>query len=217
MFLEPHFKGQRSGWIEVICGSMFSGKTEELIRRLKRARIANQKVQIFKPKIDTRYDDTKVVSHDANSILSTPVESSRKILELIENVNVIGIDEAQFFDMDLPEVCQALALKGIRVIAAGLDMDFKGEPFGPIPNLLSVAEYITKVHAICQHCGNLATHSYRLSNEKAKVVLGEKDSYEARCRTCYHMGNILDLKVAPNNKSDNLAGLKLEVEIEDED
>ena len=212
MFLEPHFKGQRSGWIEVICGSMFSGKTEELIRRLKRARIANQKVQIFKPKVDTRYDDTKVVSHDSNSILSTPVESSRKILELIENVNVIGIDEAQFFDMDLPEVCQSLALKGIRVIAAGLDMDFKGDPFGPIPNLLSVAEYITKVHAICQHCGNLATHSYRLSNEQAKVVLGEKDSYEARCRTCYHMGNILDLKVAPNNKSDNLAGL-----LEDED
>ena len=210
MFLEPHFKGQRSGWIEVICGSMFSGKTEELIRRLKRARIANQKVQIFKPKIDTRYDDTKVVSHDSNSILSTPVDSSRKILELIENVNVIGIDEAQFFDMDLPEVCQALALKGIRVIAAGLDMDFKGDPFGPIPNLLSVAEYITKVHAICQHCGNLATHSYRLSAEKAKVVLGEKDSYEARCRTCYHMGNILDLRVAPNNKSDNLAGLKVE-------
>jgi len=207
MFLEPHFKGQRSGWIEVICGSLFSGKTEELIRRLKRARIANQKVQIFKPKVDTRYDDTKVVSHDANSILSTPVDASRKILELIENVNVIGIDEAQFFDMDLPEVCQALALKGIRVIVAGLDMDFKGEPFGPIPNLLSVSEYITKVHAICQHCGNLATHSYRLSADQAKVVLGEKDSYEARCRTCYHMGNILDLKVAPNNKSDNLAGL----------
>lgn len=217
MFLEPHFKGQRSGWIEVICGSMFSGKTEELIRRLKRARIANQKVQIFKPKIDTRYDDTKVVSHDSNSILSTPVESSRKILELIENVNVIGIDEAQFFDMDLPEVCQALALKGIRVIAAGLDMDFKGDPFGPIPNLLSVAEYITKVHAICQHCGNLATHSYRLSTERAKVVLGEKDAYEARCRTCYHMGNILDLKVSPHNKSDNLAGLKLEVETEEDD
>lgn len=214
MFLEPHFKGQRSGWIEVICGSMFSGKTEELIRRLKRARIANQKVQIFKPKVDTRYDDVKVVSHDANSISSTPVDASRKILEFIDKenvtVNVIGIDEAQFFDKDLPEVCQALALKGIRVIAAGLDMDFQGEPFGPIPNLLAVAEYITKVHAICQHCGNLATHSYRLSNEKAKVVLGEKDSYEARCRTCYHMGNILDLRVAPNNKSDILAGLKEE-------
>ncbi len=219
MFLEPHFKGQRSGWIEVICGSMFSGKTEELIRRLKRARIANQKVQIFKPKVDTRYDDVKVVSHDANSISSTPVDSSRKILEFIDKenvtVNVIGIDEAQFFDNDLPEVCQALALKGIRVIAAGLDMDFKGDPFGPIPNLLAVAEYITKVHAICQHCGNLATHSYRLSNEKAKVVLGEKDAYEARCRTCYHMGNILDLKVAPNNKSDNLAGLKAELEDEE--
>jgi len=195
MFLEPHFKGQRSGWIEVICGSMFSGKTEELIRRLKRAKIANQKVEIFKPAVDKRYDDTKVVSHDANFILSTPIAHSSKLLELTDGVNVVGIDEAQFFDEDLVENCQKLALKGIRVIIAGLDMDFKGLPFGPVPQLLAVAEYITKVHAICQHCGNLATHSYRLSADEDTVVLGEKDRYEPRCRTCYHMGNILNLQV----------------------
>jgi thymidine kinase len=194
MFLEPHFKGQRSGWIEVICGSMFSGKTEELIRRLKRAKIANQRVEIFKPKVDTRYDDVKVVSHDANFILSTPVASSTLLLELTDGVNVVGVDEAQFFDEQLPDVCQKLALRGIRVIVAGLDMDFRGKPFGPMPNLLAVAEYITKVHAICQHCGNLATHSYRLSQEDNTVVLGEKETYEPRCRTCYHMGNILDLR-----------------------
>jgi len=194
MFLEPHFKGQRSGWIEVICGSMFSGKTEELIRRLKRAKIANQKVEIFKPKLDTRYDEAKVVSHDANSILSTPVENASKILDLVEGVNVVGIDEAQFFDDQLTDVCQQLALKGIRIIVAGLDMDYKGQPFGPMPYLLAVSEYITKVHAICQHCGNLATHSYRLVTEGGQVVLGEKDTYEPRCRTCYHMGNILNLK-----------------------
>lgn len=195
MFLEPHFKGQRSGWIEVICGSMFSGKTEELIRRLKRAKIANQKVEIFKPKIDTRYDDAHVVSHDANSILSTPIDHSSKLLQLSEGVDVVGIDEAQFFDADLPENVQALAQRGIRIIIAGLDMDYKGRPFGPMPDLLAVAEYITKVHAICPHCGNLATHSYRLSVEKNTVLLGEKDAYEPRCRTCYQMGNILDLKV----------------------
>ena len=193
MFLEPHFKGQRSGWIEVICGSMFSGKTEELIRRLKRAKIANQKVEIFKPKVDNRYSDTNVVSHDANSILSTPVDASQKILELSNGVNVIGIDEAQFFDEHLPAVCQKLAIRGVRVIVAGLDMDFQGNPFGPIPSLLAMAEYITKVHAICQHCGNLAVHSYRLSQEGDTVVVGEKDLYEPRCRTCYGMGNILDL------------------------
>ncbi len=200
MFLEPHFKGQRSGWIEVICGSMFSGKTEELIRRLKRAKIANQKVEIFKPKVDTRYDEVKVVSHDANAILATPLEHSSKLLEYTvkndsygEGVNVIGIDEAQFFDKDLTDVCQKLALKGIRVIIAGLDMDYRGEPFGPIPQLLAVAEYITKVHAICTHCGNLATHSYRKIANNQQVMLGEKDTYEPRCRTCYAMGNILDL------------------------
>ncbi len=197
MFLEPHYKGQRSGWIEVICGSMFSGKTEELIRRLKRAKIANQKVEIFKPKIDTRYDEVKVVSHDENYILAVPIDSSRKLLDLTDGVGVIGIDEAQFFDDELTEICQSLALKGKRVIVAGLDMDFKGRPFGPMPNLLAVAEYITKVHAICQHCGNLATHSFRLAAEGNTVLLGEKDSYEARCRTCYSMGNILKLQTEP--------------------
>ncbi len=196
--MEPHFKGQRNGWIEVICGPMFSGKTEELIRRLKRAKIANQKVEIFKPKIDTRFDETKVVSHDANYILSTPIDQAKQILKLVDNVNVVGVDEAQFFDHHLVEVCQKLALQGIRVIVAGLDMDFKGRPFGPMPDLLAVAEYVTKVHAICQHCGNLATHSFRLVTKDDTVVLGEKETYEARCRNCYHMGNILDLKIVPS-------------------
>ncbi len=194
MFLEPNFRGQRSGWIEVICGSMFSGKTEELIRRLKRAKIANQKVEIFKPATDTRYDKTNVVSHDENSIVSIPVKHSKEILSLSQGNNVVGIDESQFFDDDLVMVAQKLALRGVRVILAGLDMDYKGVPFGPIPNLLAVAEYITKVHAICPHCGSLATHSYRLSEEAGQVVLGEKDKYEPRCRICYEMGNILDLK-----------------------
>lgn len=194
MFLEPYFRGQRSGWIEVICGSMFSGKTEELIRRLKRAKIANQKVEIFKPTTDTRYHIQRVVSHDSNYILSNPVEKSTDILSMIDGIEVIGIDEAQFFDMELVNVAQKLAKMGIRVIIAGLDMDYRGNPFGPMPNLLAVAEYITKVHAICSHCGNLATHSYRLSVDESTILLGEKDSYEPRCRTCYEMGNILNLK-----------------------
>ena len=194
MFLEPHYRGQRSGWIEVICGSMFSGKTEELIRRLKRAKIADQRVEIFKPKLDTRYDDVAVVSHDENRILSMPLSQSVKMLDLTEEVDVVGVDEAQFFDHQLPEVCETLALRGVRVIVAGLDMDYMGKPFGPMPHLLAVAEYITKVHAICQHCGNLATHSYRLTTDNDRVVLGEKDTYEARCRTCYSMGNILKLR-----------------------
>jgi len=194
MFLEPHFKGQRSGWIEVICGSMFSGKTEELIRRLKRARIAGQKVEIFKPRIDTRYGVEKVVSHDENSLLAAPIAKSSAILSVDDSVNVVGIDEAQFFDADIVEHTQELARRGKRIVIAGLDMDFRGQPFGPMPNLLAVAEYITKVHAICSHCGNLATHSYRLTASGDTVVLGEKDLYEARCRNCYQMGNILDLK-----------------------
>ena len=194
MFLEPHFKGQRSGWIEVICGSMFSGKTEELIRRLRRAQIADQKVEIFKPKIDVRYDESNVVSHDMNSIPSTTISNSAELIELIKSPEVVGIDEAQFLDEQLPDVCQQLAKNGIRVIVAGLDMDFRGKPFGPIPNLLAVAEYITKVHAICQHCGNLATHSYRLTSLEDTLVLGAKENYEARCRTCFNMGNILKLK-----------------------
>lgn len=194
MFLEPNFKGQRSGWIEVICGSMFSGKTEELIRRLKRARIANQRVEIYKPEKDVRYSDTKVVSHDENVIASTPVPESSIILDVAPDVRVVGIDEAQFFDDRLPQVCETLALRGVRVIVAGLDMDFLGNPFGPIPALMAMAEYVTKVHAICPHCGNLATHSYRLTAEKETVVLGEKDKYEPRCRICYQMGNILNLR-----------------------
>ncbi len=194
MFLEPNFKGQRSGWIEVICGSMFSGKTEELIRRLNRAKIAHQRIQIFKPKRDNRYDETAVVSHNENAIDSLPVENSLDIYQHIENINVVGIDEAQFFDEGLVQVCQKLAIKGIRVIIAGLDMDFRGQPFGPIPDLLAVAEYITKVHAICPHCGSLATHSFRLTGESETVVLGEKDKYEPRCRICYEMGNILDFR-----------------------
>lgn len=194
MFLEPHFKGQRKGWIEVVCGSMFSGKTEELIRRLKRAKYANQKVEVFKPKIDTRYDEVQVVSHDSNQVLSTPITDSRQLLGIDDDVEVVGIDEAQFFDLGLTDACQQLALRGVRVIVAGLDMDYKGLPFGPMPYLLSVAEYITKVHAICPHCGNLATHSYRFVVNKEKVLLGEKDSYEPRCRACYNMGNILDFR-----------------------
>lgn len=192
MFLEPVFRGQRPGWIEVICGSMFSGKTEELIRRLRRASYAGQKVEVFKPVIDDRYHREEIVSHDANSLVSKPVRDTREILEVGEEVSVVGIDEAQFFGDDLVATCESLATRGLRVIVAGLDMDYQGAPFGPMPALLAVAEYITKVHAICPHCGNLATHSYRLSEEQEKVVLGEKDKYEPRCRTCFNMGNILD-------------------------
>lgn len=194
MFLEPAYKSQRSGWIEVICGSMFSGKTEELIRRLKRARIANQKVEIFKPSKDTRYDERKLVSHDENALLSKPVVHSKELLLVHDDTEVIGIDEAQFFDLQLVERCQELALNGKRVIVAGLDMDFRGQPFGPMPLLMAVSEYITKVHAICPHCGNLATHSYRLSEEPETIVLGEKDKYEPRCRMCFSMGSILSFK-----------------------
>lgn len=184
MFIEPNLKGERRGWIEVICGSMFSGKTEELIRRLKRVKIANLKVEIFKPSIDTRYDETKIVSHDTNTIHSTPVEHSRKILELARDVDVVGIDEAQFFDEEIAQVCEELALRGIRVIVAGLDMDYLGNPFGQMPNLLAIADYITKLHAICMKCGNIANISYRKIAEGGQVLLGEKDIYEPRCRTC---------------------------------
>jgi len=194
VFLEPHFKGQRSGWIEVICGCMFSGKTEELIRRLKRAKIAEMKVEVFKPRIDVRYDETAIVSHDTASVLAQPVDYSSKLLKISADTAVVGIDEAQFFDEELPEVCAELALRGVRVIAAGLDMDYRGVPFGPMPALLAIAEYVTKVHAICVHCGNLATHSYRLAVGDEVVLLGEKEQYEPRCRSCYRMGNILRLK-----------------------
>jgi len=186
MFIEPFKPGSSAGWIEVICGSMFSGKTEELIRRLRRAQIANQRIEIFKPAIDTRYHEEDVVSHDENRIRSTPVSNSQNILLLAEDAEVIGIDEAQFFDAELPNVAEALAAKGVRVIVAGLDMDFQGQPFGPVPHMLAKADYITKLHAICVVCGNIANYSYRKTADAAKVVLGEKDKYEPRCRGCYH-------------------------------
>lgn len=184
MFIEPQITGERRGWIEVVCGSMFSGKTEELIRRLKRAKIANLKVEIFKPAIDTRYDETQVVSHDANAIQSTPIENSQTILLMAEEVDVVGIDEAQFFDAEIVHVCEVLALRGTRVIVAGLDMDYLGRPFGPMPNLLSIADYITKLHAICMKCGNIANVSYRKTEQEGQVLLGEKETYEPRCRKC---------------------------------
>jgi thymidine kinase len=188
MFIEPSLAGERRGWIEVICGSMFSGKTEELIRRLKRARIANLRIEIFKPGMDVRYDEHNIVSHDENKVLSTPIDNSQQILLLAQEVDVVGIDEAQFFDAELPYVCDQLALRGIRVIVAGLDMDYRGRPFGTMPALLAKADYITKLHAICVRCGNIASYSYRKTASKATVVLGEQDVYEPRCRHCYFEG-----------------------------
>ena len=184
MFIEPNWRGERKGWIEVICGSMFSGKTEELIRRLKRVKIANLKAEIFKPAIDVRYDELKIVSHDTNSVHSTPVQNAHSILLMTQDVDVVGIDEAQFFDEEIAVVCEQLALKGIRVIVAGLDMDYLGKPFGQMPNLLAVADYITKLHAICVRCGNIANISYRKTADAGQVLLGEKDIYEPRCRQC---------------------------------
>lgn len=181
-----HKKGDYTGSIEVICGSMFSGKTEELIRRLKRAQIANLKIEIFKPKTDTRYDENSVVSHDLNSIQAVPVNHSKDILNLNKQTQVVGIDEAQFFDNELPEVCNILAGRGIRVVVAGLDMDFLGNPFGPVPALMAIAELVTKVNAVCLRCGNPALYSFRTAASKEKVLLGEKDSYEPRCRACFY-------------------------------
>jgi thymidine kinase len=188
MFLEPYSRTSRTGWLEVICGCMFSGKTEELIRRLKRAKIANMKVRIFKPATDTRYDKVKIVSHDDNHIMSQPVAKSDDILQELDGIEVVGIDEAQFFDDNIVNVCHQLAARGVRVIAAGLDMDYLGRPFGPMPQLLSQAEYVTKVHAICVRCGNLASYSFRKSAETGTVLLGEKQHYEPRCRACYLEG-----------------------------
>ncbi len=186
MFIEKDLNsGKRTGSIEVVAGSMFSGKTEELIRRLKRATIARQKVEIFKPKIDVRYSEDEVVSHDENSIRSTPVENSANILLLAGDSDVIGIDEAQFFDNGIISVVQQLANQGTRVIIAGLDMDFKGMPFGPIPGLMAIADHITKVHAICVRCGSIAQFSHRTSVKEQVVLLGEKDIYEPLCRPCY--------------------------------
>lgn len=186
MFLENNNRTLKRGWIEVICGSMFSGKTEELIRRLKRSELAKQKIEIYKPMLDTRYHDVKVVSHQGNEIHSTPVPSSANILLLATDVDVVGIDEAQFFDDELPNVCSQLANQGIRVIVAGLDLDYTGKPFGPIPQLMAVAEYVTKVHAICLQCGNLAYISHRKTKEESLVLLGEMENYEPLCRICFN-------------------------------
>ncbi len=175
----------RPGRIEVVCGSMFSGKTEELIRRLKRAKFARQRVEIFKPSIDTRYSDEEVVSHDQNAILSTPIDSSSSILLLASDIDVVGIDEAQFLDEGLVQVCNELANRGVRVIVAGLDMDFRGVPFGPIPALCAIADEVTKVHAICVKCGSLAYVSHRLVQSDKRVLLGETQEYEPLCRECY--------------------------------
>jgi thymidine kinase len=186
-FLENSVRTEgKRGSIEIITGSMFSGKTEELIRRLRRAQFAGLRVEIFKPSLDKRYSETRVVSHDDKSIVSTPVDNASAILLLADDVDVIGIDEAQFFDSSIVEVCNRLADKGVRIIVAGLDMDFMGKPFGPMPALVSVAEYVTKVHAICMRCGNLANYSFRKSDDDRVVLLGEKNLYEPLCRNCYN-------------------------------
>lgn len=193
MFIEPLY-GEKRGWIEVICGSMFSGKTEELIRRLKRAKIANLKTEIFKPAIDVRFDELKIVSHDENHIVSTPIDNSQKILLLAQDVNVVGIDEAQFFDEEIATVCDALALAGVRVIVAGLDMDFMAKPFGPMPSLMAKADYVTKLHAICVKCGNIANYSYRIIPNEEQIMLGAKNAYEPRCRVCFTLDGAIASK-----------------------
>ncbi len=185
MVLSENYETSRRGSIEVVCGSMFSGKTEELIRRLKRAKIARQRVEIFKPAIDIRYSEENIVSHDSNSIPSTPVENSSSILLMASGVDVVGIDEAQFFDDGIIDVCTELANNGTRVIVAGLDMDFRRIPFGPMPALLSIADDVSKVHAICVKCGHLANYSYRLVDNDKRVLLGEKNEYQPLCRRCY--------------------------------
>ncbi|MBT8303233.1 MAG: thymidine kinase [Bacteroidia bacterium] len=193
MFLENTVNHKEQfGWIEVICGSMFSGKTEELIRRLKRAKFARQKVEIFKPALDKRYDENMVISHDSNEIRSTPVPAAANIPILAEGVDVVGIDEAQFFDDEIVRVCNDLANKGVRVIVAGLDMDFKGNPFGPMPNLMATAEYVTKVHAVCTRTGNLAQYSYRKSQNDDLVLLGEVNEYEPLSRAAFYKAMLRD-------------------------
>jgi len=183
MFSENH---KKSGCIEVVCGSMFSGKTEELIRRLRRAQFANQKIAIFKPTLDKRYSDVEVVSHDFHKLTSTPIQNPAEMLKIGADVQVVGVDEAQFFGDSLVEVCQTLANRGVRVVVAGLDMDYLGQPFGPMPRLMAVAEDVQKVHAICVKCGALATYSHRLSKSQDLVLLGEKDVYEPLCRACFN-------------------------------
>jgi thymidine kinase len=187
MFLEQFpGEGRQHGWIEVICGSMFSGKTEELLRRIKRAEFANQKVLLVKPKIDNRYSDNNVVSHQGSALASKLIENSSEIISLWSNEKIVAIDEAQFFDSGIVSVCNQLAAKGVRVIIAGLDMDYQGTPFGPIPDLLAIAEYVTKVHAICLSCGNLAQFSHRTANETAQVLVGAVEKYQPLCRSCYN-------------------------------
>jgi thymidine kinase len=185
MFIEVNSANRKTGWIEVVCGSMFSGKTEELIRRLRRAEIANQRIKIFKPAMDTRYSEEEIVSHNRNAIPSIPVKESREILLKVGDAAVVGIDEAQFFDHDIVPVARELANRGMRVVVAGLDMDYRGEPFGAMPMLMAMAEFVTKVHAICQQCGSLANFSYRLKKDDSAILLGEKEAYEPRCRKCY--------------------------------
>ena len=193
MFLENTVnQNEQFGWIEVICGSMFSGKTEELIRRLKRAQFAKQRIEIFKPSLDNRYDDELVTSHDQNQIRSTPVPAAANIPILASDCDVVGIDEAQFFDSEIVQVCNDLANRGIRVIVAGLDMDYKGSPFGPMPALMATAEYVTKVHAVCTETGNLAQYSHRKSKENNIVVLGEKEIYEPLSRAAFYKARHLD-------------------------
>ena len=183
-------EGQIGGGIEVICGSMFSGKTEELIRRLKRAKIANLKTEIFKPAIDVRYDEVRIVSHDENYIQSTPIDNSQTILLMAQDVDVVGLDEAQFFDDQIANVCDQLAKKGVRVIVAGLDMDYTGKPFGQMPYLMAKADFVTKLHAICVKCGNIASFSYRIIPNEEQIMLGAKNAYEPRCRTCFEMDQV---------------------------
>ncbi|SDG46949.1 thymidine kinase [Psychroflexus sediminis] len=212
MFLENTVNHKEQfGWIEVICGSMFSGKTEELIRRLKRAKFAKQKVEIFKPQIDRRYDDEEVVSHDENSIRSTPVPAAANIRLLADSCDVVGIDEAQFFDDEIISVCNDLANRGVRVIVAGLDMDFKGNPFGPMPNLMATAEYVTKVHAVCTRTGNLAQYSFRKSTKEDLVLLGETDEYEPLSRAAYFKAMLKEkVKNIDVNDSEELIQKKAE-------
>ncbi len=202
MFLENTVnQKEQFGWIEVICGSMFSGKTEELIRRLKRAQFAQQKVEIFKPAIDVRYDDNLVTSHDQNQIRSTPVPAAANIAILASGCDVVGIDEGQFFDDEIVKVCNDLANRGVRVIVAGLDMDFKGNPFGPMPALMATAEYITKVHAVCTRTGNLAQYSFRKSGTDDLVLLGEKEAYEPLSRAAFFKANQKQIEEKNNTKS----------------
>jgi thymidine kinase len=192
LFIEPRYHHQpKKGWIEVICGSMFSGKTEELIRRVTRAKIANQKVELFKPNVDVRYDETKVVSHNENALQASAVSSSLNILLMANDAQVVAIDEAQFFDDELVYVAEKLADQGKRVIIAGLDLDYLGKPFGCMPNLMAVAEYVSKVHAICMICGDLASHSYRKNNHDMLIMIGENETYEARCRQCFNQGMLM--------------------------